>query len=405
MKRLPLLLLTIGFVLTTGCGALSGTLEIASEPADAAVYLDGEYCGTTPCTVRDLDAGSHTLELRHERYPTWQTEIEVRMGEEAGVVADLAENLVPEVDLACDRPGDYLQGEEIVVTGRAVTPWKQVNLTVEPIDGDGSFVPQSYQVEVDAEYGFEYRLPTGTMPGGRYRLTASLGTGEAENLTVVVLTEGEANVAVVREIVETYRETHTYSDADFFVCADMALDVWNMIETRGIDAKIAIGDVERSGEELHEADHAWVLAETSPGVWTALETTGGFVVDDDEQYQEGWFFDTPRGFKEFIDLSNRYNAGVEQYDDLEKRYNRKVERYNDELEELNDLIDSHNERYAGRWLTPQEYEDAERMEERINEQRVVVAQLDGEAEQLSREIDGVERDLEALERQMRRLAG
>ncbi|QSZ67511.1 PEGA domain-containing protein [Methanofollis aquaemaris] len=404
MKPLPLLLLTIGLILTAGCSALSGTLEVDSDPPDAAVYLDGEYRGNTPCTVRDLDAGSHMLELRHERYPAWQTEVEMKLGEEAGVIADLAENLVPEVALACEGSGDHLRGEEIVVTGHAVTPWKQVNLSVEAIDGDGSFAPRSYQVEVDDEYNFEYRLPTDSMPGGRYRLSARLGTGETENLTVTVLTEGEANVAVVREIVETYRETHTYSDADFFVCADMALDVWNMIETRGIGAKIAIGDVERTGEELPEADHAWVLAETSPGVWTALETTGGFVVVDDEQYLEGWSFDTPRAFKEYIDLSNRYNAATENYKDTERRYNRKVEEYNNEAEYLEYLVDSYNDRYVGRSLTSVEYRTAQDMKKSIDEMKIDVAELNGELGQLSRELEGVEQDMEALERQMRRLA-
>lgn len=404
MKPLTLLiLLTIGLLLTAGCSALSGTLAVTSEPEDAAVYLDGEYRGNTPCMVREVQAGNHTLELRHERYPAWRTDLEMGMGEEVRVVADLAENLVPEVTLSYEGSGTYAQGETVSITGYAVTGEGTVTLSVEQLDGERPFAPQSYLLPVDDEYLFEYRLPTDLMPGGRYLLSARLGTGEVENQTITVLTEGEVNIAVVREIARTYHQTHTYSNADFFVCADMAMDVWNMIETKGIEAKIAVGDVLQRGEAIHEADHAWVLAETSPGEWTAVETTGGFLASGDENYYEGWFFETPRDFKEYIDLSKQYNAEVDKALDLEYRYNRMADNYNDRLSKLNSIIDTYNTRYAERSLSLEENRDAERMEGRINEQRVEVAEMKGEVEQLSREFDAAERGMEEIQVQMMRL--
>jgi hypothetical protein len=404
MKPLTLLiLLTIGLLLTAGCSALSGTLAVTSEPEDAAVYLDGEYRGNTPCMVREVQAGNHTLELRHERYPAWRTDLEMGMGEEVRVVADLAENLVPEVALSYEGPGKYAQGETVSITGYAVTGEGTVTLSVEQLDGERPFAPQSYLLPVDDEYLFEYRLPTDLMPGGRYLLSARLGTGEVENQTITVLTEGEVNIAVVREIARTYHQTHTYSNADFFVCADMAMDVWNMIETKGIEAKIAVGDVNQRGERLYEADHAWVLAETSPGKWTAVETTGGFLASGDENYYEGWFFETPRDFKEYIDLSKRYNAEVDKALALEDRYNRKVDEYNNEVEFLEYLIDSYNARYVGRSLTSDEYQTAQDTMKSIDDLEIEVAELRGEVEQLSREFDAAERGIEEIQVQMMRL--
>jgi len=40
-----------------------------------------------------------------------------------------------------------------------------------------------------------------------------------------IVTEEEKNVETVTDIVEEYYKTHTYSEYDLFVCADMAIDV------------------------------------------------------------------------------------------------------------------------------------------------------------------------------------
>ena len=45
----------------------NGSVRILSLPAGAAVYLDGEYRGTTPATVTAVPAGNHTLEVTGRR--------------------------------------------------------------------------------------------------------------------------------------------------------------------------------------------------------------------------------------------------------------------------------------------------------------------------------------------------
>ena len=118
---------------------------------------------------------------------------------------------------------------------------------------------------------------------------------------------GETPAETAGNIVKWYHETHIYSKYDFFVCSDMALDVWNMLKAQGIDALIQIGNTETGAKDITEADHAWVLAETSPGHYLALETTAGYAVWDNPLYYKGWSFDNPREYKRFVELRYEYN--------------------------------------------------------------------------------------------------
>jgi hypothetical protein len=112
--------------------------------------------------------------------------------------------------------------------------------------------------------------------------------------------EGGDRIAILSQIVSDYCKSHTYSKQDSFVCVDMACDVWDMVKTKGIPAKIQVGNVESDIGSLSAANHAWVLAEASPGIWVALETTAGRLVyaDENPRYYRGWSFDNPRTFKE-----------------------------------------------------------------------------------------------------------
>jgi len=118
---------------------------------------------------------------------------------------------------------------------------------------------------------------------------------------------GETPAETAENIVKRYCETHIYSKYGFFVCSDMALDVWNMLKAQRIDALIQIGNTETGAKDITEADHAWVLAETSPGHYLALETTGGYAVWDNPLYYKGWSFDNPREYKRFVELRYEYN--------------------------------------------------------------------------------------------------
>ena len=71
-------------VLIAGCisNPISGkgTLQFTSSPSGAEVYLDHQYRGSTPCTIPDVELGSHTLEFRSSGYESWSTNITVSQG-------------------------------------------------------------------------------------------------------------------------------------------------------------------------------------------------------------------------------------------------------------------------------------------------------------------------------------
>jgi hypothetical protein len=53
----------------------TGTLYLETTPGEAAVYVDGQYKGTTPSTgyleIKDLMVGDHTIEVRKPGYKEW----------------------------------------------------------------------------------------------------------------------------------------------------------------------------------------------------------------------------------------------------------------------------------------------------------------------------------------------
>lgn len=140
----------------------------------------------------------------------------------------------------------------------------------------------------------------------------------------------ETNIQISKEVVEEYHQTHSYYGNDIFVCSDMASGVWDMLKTRGVNAKIAIGNVDKDNAKLLESNHAWVLAETSPDTWLALETTGGYVVysTDNPRYYKGWVFYTPKQLKEYLQLLTQYNDQLSKYNDATAQYNSLVSQYN-----------------------------------------------------------------------------
>jgi hypothetical protein len=69
-------------VLISGCisSQEKGTLQLASSPSGAQVYLDSQYQGSTPNTITNVDPGNHTLEFRYPGYQSWSTVILVSSG-------------------------------------------------------------------------------------------------------------------------------------------------------------------------------------------------------------------------------------------------------------------------------------------------------------------------------------
>ncbi len=138
--------------------------------------------------------------------------------------------------------------------------------------------------------------------------------------------------AKIMMILADYRKKHTYSTEDFFVCADMVVDIWNILKTQGIPSKISVGNVEKDirlgGSEfdiIAKMNHAWILAEVKPGEWIPLEATGGFIVDpsapNHDLYLRGFTFDSPRQFKDFSDMRMSFYKTCKEANKLVENYN------------------------------------------------------------------------------------
>ncbi|MFC1991738.1 hypothetical protein ACFLVC_03330 [Chloroflexota bacterium] len=213
---------------------------------------------------------------------------------------------------------------------------------------------------------------------------------------------GETPTETAKNIIQLYHETHSYSKWDLFVCADMAMDVWNMLQAQGISAVIKIGSVDKAILNMEDSGHAWVLAEISPGNYLALETTNGQVVlrAENPLYYGGWSFENPREYKRFEELKYEHNVRVslmnqwiEYYQDANEEYDRVYSSYQE-------LIDEFNSKYAGQPYS----EESQSLTDEMNAQLAVVKELEGRGTQLDILMDEQQQELEKIGTQMQALA-
>jgi hypothetical protein len=84
MTRKIVLAILIFCIIISGClsGERNGkgTLQLTSSPSGAEVYLDGQFQGSTPCIVANVETGNHTLEYRYPGYQSWASGIIVPSG-------------------------------------------------------------------------------------------------------------------------------------------------------------------------------------------------------------------------------------------------------------------------------------------------------------------------------------
>lgn len=141
---------------------------------------------------------------------------------------------------------------------------------------------------------------------------------------------GATKAETAAKIVKYYHGTHVYSTYDLYVCSDMASDVWNMLKAQGIEAIIAVGDIEKAIGDIVESNHAWVLAEVAPGQYLALATTGGHVVQQSENalYYRGWSFASPKELKMYNQLIREYNIRVVIRNQINGEANEVAEEHN-----------------------------------------------------------------------------
>jgi len=143
-------------------------------------------------------------------------------------------------------------------------------------------------------------------------------------------TPAQTTEQICEEIAKNYYATHKYIGNDVFDCDNMACDIWDMLIARGINAKIAIGNVKQGINSIEDVNHAWVMAEVSPDGWLAIECTGGYLVyySDNNLYYYGITLNNPKELRDFYDLYDRYQRQALRYQRAVAYYNSLLERYN-----------------------------------------------------------------------------
>lgn len=104
----------------------------------------------------------------------------------------------------------------------------------------------------------------------------------------------------VKDIGQQYNSSHTYipNETD---CADMAVDLWNMLFTQGIKSVIVVGNIDNNNATFSEANHAWLYVFNSEAKFCILESTTGevfFMTTGDQndpamKYLSGWLYKDP----------------------------------------------------------------------------------------------------------------
>lgn len=147
----------------------------------------------------------------------------------------------------------------------------------------------------------------------------------------------ETNADKCERIAEEYFNSHTYVGDDVYDCDNMACDIWNILKTEGINSKIAIGNVDYKIDSINDANHAWILAEVEPGLYLAIECTGGYIVYDNPLYYECWTFNNPKNLREYVSLCRDYNNQIERYNDAVEEYNKLWGKYGNKKYPTNEL--------------------------------------------------------------------
>src|SRR5213593_76256 len=65
--------------------AATGTVTIRSDPADAAVYVDGQFAGRTPVTLERVAEGDHRVRVVKNGYVEHGRIVAVRAGRDASL--------------------------------------------------------------------------------------------------------------------------------------------------------------------------------------------------------------------------------------------------------------------------------------------------------------------------------
>jgi len=134
---------------------------------------------------------------------------------------------------------------------------------------------------------------------------------------------------ICAEVVAKFRASHTYIPG-VFMCVDFASGVWYELMHKGINAKIRVGVAHRQDlKSIAQADHAWVMAEVSPGIWLAIEPQASVVYpESNPSYYHGYDFSVDFPVREYNRLVHVLWEAAKEYDAAVKDKEERAARYN-----------------------------------------------------------------------------
>jgi hypothetical protein len=164
--------------LVESTGSSTGSLVIETTPAGAAVTLDGNEQGTTPCTIDALTPGFHTLVVSHDGYQPFEGEVKIAAGgtssksvhllpaasPEMASISTSREQGVTEVSITSSPPA-----ADVVVDGeyKGLTPVRLYSLS-----------PGTHTVELTLPFCTNYRETFTLSPGEHREITHAFSFGE-----------------------------------------------------------------------------------------------------------------------------------------------------------------------------------------------------------------------------------
>lgn len=99
-------------------------------------------------------------------------------------------------------------------------------------------------------------------------------SGNAEFMSMAWLNRDWELQNTVTAIGSQYHSSHTYI-ANETDCDDMAVDLWNMLYTKGVKSIIVVGNLEKANASFADINHAWLWVFNGQGKYWILEPTTG----------------------------------------------------------------------------------------------------------------------------------
>jgi len=201
-------------------GFIVGNFDIASEPAGAAVFLDGKPAGSSPVRLEKIKAGAHSIRLELSGYDPWSADFNLGVGKTVALVETLrAKPALLALKVVPSGAVVKIDGNPVSITNPVTLEHGTHELTIEETNSKkivealsvnpGESVSRSYTMEPAV---FNWSFDT-TPRGGIVSLDGKeIGIAPIENYPVVA---GKHQVTVNLDKYEVLNETRSFDGGNF----------------------------------------------------------------------------------------------------------------------------------------------------------------------------------------------